>query len=253
MGVAVERIVGGAGQAGGERDVDRVPVTPASSTCCQRWSSMGARSARPSSGTVRDVWASWAGAGNGFQPSPRAATRRRVNALLPPIQIGTCAGFGLAETPDAVKPVPFVREVVARPDPAQHLQRFVEEFVPPVEVDAERAVLAAEIAGRHRQHEPTVGERIEGRRGLRHEERVPVGEHDDVGDQPQSFGDGGDQRERDEWVERVMAAGREPLCDGAGWSVNPRPSNPAASAACAKRVMPARLTNSGRNGCASSG
>ena len=36
---------------------------------------------------------------------------------------------------------------------------------------------------------------------------------------------------------------------GAGWSVNPMPENPAASAAVQKRVRPAFVTNSGVYGC----
>src|SRR5689334_7856830 len=43
------------------------------------------------------------------------------------------------------------------------------------------------------------------------------------------------------------------LCDGAGWSVKPNPSKPAASAAWAKRVIPSLLTNSGLKGWARSG
>ena len=40
---------------------------------------------------------------------------------------------------------------------------------------------------------------------------------------------------------------------GAGWSVNPMPAMPAASAALQKRVRPALVTNSGLYGCVVSG
>ena len=76
---------------------------PASSTQRQRWSSMGARSSTVSSTGVFAVRASVAGGRERVQPSPDVATRRRDRALLPPIQIGTCAGLGLAVWPRAVK------------------------------------------------------------------------------------------------------------------------------------------------------
>jgi hypothetical protein len=43
------------------------------------------------------------------------------------------------------------------------------------------------------------------------------------------------------------------LSDGAGWSVNPTPSNPAASAACTNRTSASFDTSSGFDGCVTSG
>ena len=160
---------------------------------------------------VRDVLASHAGAGNGFQPSPCSATptageravatdpdrhvaRLRVHADL----LGGVAG--------ALEAVP-----IGAPHAAHRLERLVEELVAPLEVDAERAVLAAQVAGCHRQREPTAREHVDGGGRLRDEERVAVRQHDDVGDQPDALGHRGDVGERGERVERVVAARVEPL------------------------------------------
>jgi hypothetical protein len=64
---------------------------------------MPTRSSTVSSTGVLAVLASTAGAGNGVQQSPTAATRRRASWLLPPIQIGMLPGLGLAVWPVAVK------------------------------------------------------------------------------------------------------------------------------------------------------
>ena len=50
---------------------------------------------------------------------------------------------------------------------------------------------------------------------------------------------------RDEGVQRVVATRFQPALRGAGWSVNPNPCKPAASAAAATAPTALPLTSSG--------
>ena len=134
-----------------------------------------------------------------------------MSALLPPIQIGTCAGFGFTLTAAGGVAAALEAVLVGAPHAAHRLERLVEQLVAPLEVDAERAVLAAQVAGRDREREAPTGQRVDGRRRLGHEERVAVGQHDDVRDQPDPLGHRGDEGQRGERVERVVTAGLEPL------------------------------------------
>ena len=102
-------------------------------------------------------------------------------------------------------------ELVLAPDAADHLDRFIEERVALLEVDAQRLVLAADVAGGDGEREPSVGQRVECRRRLGHQERIAVRQHEDVGDQAQPVRDGGTEREGGERVEGVVAAGVQPF------------------------------------------
>ena len=160
---------------------------------------------------VRDVLASQAGAGNGFQPSARSATRRRGQGAVAPdpdrhvprLRVHADRRRGVAAALEAV--------LVGGPHPAHRFQRLVEQLVAPLEVDAERAVLAAQVPGRDREREPASGQHVDRRRRLRHDERVAVRQHDDVRDEPDPLGDRRDVGHRRERVERVVPAGVQPL------------------------------------------
>jgi len=86
------------------------------------------------------------------------------------------------------------------------LQGLVEELVALVEVDSERVELGLEVPDPHAEHEAPVREPVEGGRRLRDEQRVAVGEHGQVGEQPDPLRDRGRVAERDERVERLVAA-----------------------------------------------
>ena len=189
----------------------RAGSRPASSTNCHSSSSIGRRSSRDSSGCRLR--------GPGQRP------RRRERA--PPLPV---AGDPLARQPavpadpDRGKRVrfgvgrlslggerrPLVSEVVLGPDAQDHLDGLVEERVALIEVDAESVVLRPQIAGGDGEREPPAGERVECGPGLGHQERVAVGEHQDVRDQPQTIGHRGAEGQRGEWVESVVSACGQP-------------------------------------------
>ena len=93
----------------------------------------------------------------------------------------------------------------------QHVERFVEQHVALVEVDAEGVVLGLEVAGADTEDEAAVGQLVDSGGGLRQQGRIAVGEHGQVRQQLQLGRDGGDVRQGDERVEALVAARFEPL------------------------------------------
>ena len=104
---------------------------------------------------------------------------------------------------------------------------------PLVEFDSECGEFALQVPDADREREAAVGQQVQRRAGLRHHERVAVRQHDDVRDQPQGRGVGGGVPHGDEGVEASWPPASSQRCEGAGWSVNPKPWKPAASAAAA--------------------
>ena len=112
--------------------------------------------------------------------------------------------------------LPVDGDVVGGPDVADHLQGFLEQRGPVVEIDSEGGELPLEVADADCEGESTAGHQVQRRAGLGHDERVAVRQHDDVGDQAQRGGVRGRETHRDEGVERVVPAGLEPPLTGSG-------------------------------------
>ena len=111
---------------------------------------------------------------------------------------------------------PIDLDLVVGPDAAHHVDRLVGELVALVEVDAQRRELGLEVAGRDAEDHAPAGEHVEAQHRLRGEERVAVREHEDVRLHAQPCRGRGRERQRDERIERVVAAAREPLDVGRG-------------------------------------
>jgi hypothetical protein len=152
--------------------------------------------------------ASMADAAKGAQPSPDVATRRRDSALFPPIRTGRCPGFGLAVWAGG-EVQPFVREVVGRPDPPDDCETSSKRAFRSSK-STPRARIRLEVTGGDGEHEPALRQRVERGRSLGDEKRVAIREHQDVGDEAESLRRPGDDAERHERVERVVAAVHEP-------------------------------------------
>jgi hypothetical protein len=82
------------------------------------------------------------------------------------------------------------------------------------------------------------------------QERVSVGEHQDVGDQAQSFGDRGAEGEGGERIERIVPSRLRPLFAGSGAVGEPDAGE---SGRFANRESAAFVRNSGLYGCATNG
>ena len=102
------------------------------------------------------------------------------------------------------------RVVVGGPDAADHLERLLEQRRPFVEFDAERGEFPFQVADADGECEPATGKQVERRTGLRDDERVAVGQHDDVGDQAQRRGPRRGETHRHERIDRIVAAGLQP-------------------------------------------
>ena len=93
---AAERVVGRTRLAGGERDVDRGRIAPGGlGVSAQVVDHRGEVVERLRAGWCGRLSPAGAGAGNGFQPSPRSATRRRVRRTVaadPDRHVGRLAG-----------------------------------------------------------------------------------------------------------------------------------------------------------------
>ena len=128
----------------------------------------------------------------------------------------------------------LVGDRLARPGQGQDLEGLVEELVALVEVDAEGPELRLQVAGGRAQDHPPARQRVEGGHRLRQQERVAVGDHGDVGEEPQPLGCRRGPGEGDEGVEGVVAAGVQPavrrhrvLGEGQGVEARrPRPPGP---------------------------
>ena len=132
--------------------------------------------------------------------------------LLPPTQIGGCGcaiGRGSIVLPRA-EVATVEHDTVGRPRRDHRVDRLVGELVAFVEVDAERAELRAQVAGRDAEDHPTARQAVEAQHRLRGEERVAVRDDEHVRLQPQRRGRRARDREHDERVERVVTAGLEP-------------------------------------------
>ncbi len=102
-------------------------------------------------------------------------------------------------------------ELVLRPHAAHDVDRLVGELVALVEVGTQRRELRLEVAGGDAEDDASAREHVEAEHRLRGQERIPVREHEDVCLHPQLRGRRRRERERDERVERVVSAAREPL------------------------------------------
>ena len=255
MGVGVEGVRRRVAAGGvGELDVDggRVAaggVEPAAQVVERAAPACRARRARPCGRS----WPATAGAGNGHQPSPRSATRWRARPLLPPIQIGGC---GCADRTrvggDAAgAEVPALeRDVVARPDRAGS-RRWPRR--------RGRCARRGRRRGRRTRSSGSPRPTARVKRPPESRSRVAPALATTNGFRYGSTTMLGISRIV------VVPAAAQPIatngsraswpppssqrCDGAGWSVNPKPPNPAASAAPATVAMPAPETRSGWYGC----
>ena len=162
---------------------------------------------------VPAVFASWAGAANGHQPSPCSTTRRRARPVLPPIQIGGCgrvAGSGCAVIPRALKCRPStvtsssvqIARITASASSNSSLRS---SYSTPSAANSR-----FEVAHADREREPAPGQQVERRPCLRDDERVAVRQYDDVRNQAKRRRPRRREAHRHERVERVVAAGLEP-------------------------------------------
>ena len=71
-------------------------------------------------------------------------------------------------------------DLAVGPDASHHVDRLVGELVALVEVDAERGELRLQVAGRDAEDHPSAREHVEAQHRLRGEQRIAVGEHEDV-------------------------------------------------------------------------
>ena len=96
-----------------------------------------------------------------------------------------------------------LRRAVFLEEAAQYRQRIVDALSPLVPVDSEHLELVAEPADADAEGEPAAGQDVDVGRQLGGEERGPVGQHDDVGQQPQALGAGGHVGEGGEDLQAV--------------------------------------------------
>ena len=135
-----------------------------------------------------------------------------MTLAFPPIQIGigSCTGRGLAITSPRVEVTALVAEWLTAPVEWQHVEHLVEQRVALVEVDAERVELRFEVAGADPEDASAARQRVDGGGGLREQERVAVRGDGQVGEQAEPLGCRGHVTERDERVERLVPARRQP-------------------------------------------
>ncbi len=93
----------------------------------------------------------------------------------------------------------------------QHVEGLVEECESLLEIDAEGRVLGLEIARADAEDEAPVREPIDGRRRLREQQWISVGQHREIGQQLDLRGHRRGAAEADEGVEGLVPPGREPL------------------------------------------
>ena len=171
----------------------------------------------------------------GVHPSARSTARRIARFEFPPTQIGgcgDCTGRGSIVCPRTSKCRPVSCTPLSVHARAHRDERLVEQLVALVEVDAEGAELGLQVAGAHAERQPPAGQHVEAHRRLRGEERVAVRDDAEVGEQPHGGGRAAAANdERDERVERVVAAGGEPLVFGVRVLGDEHAVNPASSAA----------------------
>ena len=118
--------------------------------------------------------------------------------------------MGFAVCPSAVNVDPLVGEVVVAPDALNDLDRLVEERVALCEIDAERLVLTAQVAGGDGQDEPSPREGVQGGGGLGDHEGIAIGQDQDVRNEAQPIGDRGAKGECGKRVEGIVAARPQP-------------------------------------------
>jgi hypothetical protein len=94
------------------------------------------------------------------------------------------------------------------------VDRFVDPVVPIVERGAERRELAFEVTGTDPDDEPALAQDVERRQALSGQERVPVGQDEEVGMQSNSRRRRCGKAEGDERVECVVAAHGQPCVTG---------------------------------------
>ena len=166
-----------------------------------------------SRGAVRVCRPKAAFTGNGLQPWPCCAARRAARRELPPIQMGGCGfwtGTGSMRVSDRRVSRSVPPDAGARPGAFHREQRVVGELVAATEVRSQRVELRLQIARGDTQDHPPAGDRIQARDGVRREEGIAVGQHQDVRVQAQSLRRRGGDGESHERVEGVVAARSQP-------------------------------------------
>ena len=162
---------------------------------------------------VRVVAASSGGPPIGIQPCAPRATRRRaeLRVAADPDRDRLLGRSRPLDHVAGIEVAALIRERFAGPRERQDLECLVEQLVALVEVDTEREELGPVVAGTDPERAPAVGEEVEGRGGLREHERVVVRDDGQVREQAEPLGRGRGDGQRDERIECLVPAVREPV------------------------------------------